>query len=377
MLADPALWHLDPEIDFLNHGSFGACPRSVLAEQQRLQVELERQPLDFQMGAWRGGFRQAIRAPARLLGCSPDDLVFVENASTGVNAVLRSFDWRAGDAVLTTTHAYGAVRQALRYLEHRYEVQVIEVPVPFPLSGPDEVIDAVRGGLDHPRIRLAVLDHITSMTALILPITELSALCHERGVPVLVDGAHGPGHFPIDVPAIGADWYTGNLHKWAFAPKGCAVLWVEPDRQATTHPLTISHDYEGGLAAEFDWTGTRDPSGWLAAPAAIAFLEDLGIEPLAEHNHALVTQAAAMLSEAWGTELPAPGSMNGAMCTVRLPMDLPATESAASALHDRLRAERIEVPCFPFGDRVWLRISAQAYNRIEDYLRLAEVIRAG
>ncbi len=368
MLVDRSQWLLDPEVDFLNHGSFGACPREVLQVQWSLRQEMEREPVDFLLGD-PGRVDRAVRAPARLLGVPAEELVFVDNTTAAVNAVLRSFDWRRGDRILTTTHAYDAVRNALRYVCHRHGLVLDEVPVPFPLGDPGEVVEAVADGLARGP-RLVVVDHITSKTGLILPIREIVARCRAAGVPVLVDGAHVPGHLPVDVGALGADWYAGNLHKWAFAPKGCAVLHVRPPWQERIEPLVISHGYRRGLHAAFHWPGTRDTTAWLSAPAAVAFVERIGVDRLYAHNRALAGAMADRIAEAWGVARPAPGEMCGAMVTLPLPGTAAATDDEARRVHDVLRREGIEVPCFAFADRLWVRISAQAYNREADYDRL-------
>lgn len=369
-------WRLDPDVAFLNHGSFGACPIEVLDAQQRLRDAMEREPVDFLVACW-DGLSESVAAPAAMLGARPADLVFVDNATSGVNAVLRSLDLRPGDAILTTTHAYDAVRNALRYVCDRAGARLVEVPVPFPIEAPEQVVAAVVAAADRTdRLRLAVLDHVTSKTGLVLPIAELVSAMKARSVPVLVDAAHAPGQVPVDLEALGADWWTGNLHKWAFAPKGCAVLHVRPEHHATTRPLTISHGYGQGLHREFHWVGTKDPTPWLVAPVAVGFHRALGGPELQAANRALAHRSAEALSAAWGTPRPAPAAMCAAMVTLAPPLEVAPTEAAARALHDALRRLGVEVPCFEFGGRVWLRISAQAYNEPADYDRLAAAIRA-
>ncbi len=358
---------------FLNHGSFGACPRAVLAAQRRWQERMESQPLRFMVRELEPALDAVCERVAPVLGARGRDVVLVENATTGVLAVLDSLDLRAGDEILTTTHVYGAVRQGLRWLADRRGVVSVEVPVPFPIRHPEEVVETVRLGLG-PRTRAAVLDHITSASGLVLPVGELVSLCHEAGVPVLVDGAHAPGQVPLDLEALGADWYTGNAHKWLLAPKGCALLWAREGRQ-DLHPRVISHSYGQGWRAEFGWTGTRDPTPWLALPAALDYLETLGLDVVMEHNRSLAARAGALLAEAWGVELPSPPSMRAALCALRCPLDLPAEQDHAVALNRWLwDVHRIEVPLIPFLGRLWVRIAAQIYNDLEEYALLAEVL---
>jgi isopenicillin-N epimerase len=369
-------WLLETGIAFLNHGSFGAAPREVLEEQLAWRERLERQPVHFMDGEYPGLVREAAAELAGFLGADPEGLALVDNASTGVNAVLRSLDLGPGDDLLTTTHAYGAVRKTLDYLCDRSGARLVEAPVPFPLKGPEEVVEAVAGALG-PRTRVAVLDHVSSPTALVFPIAELVALCRERGVPVLVDGAHAPGMLPLFLEELGADWYTGNCHKWLCAPKGCGFLVAAPPAREGIHPTVISHGYGSGFLAEFDWTGTRDPSPWLALPSALAFHRRLGPEKVREHNRQLAVWARELLAEAWEVRPPAPEGMLGAMATLPLPeaWRKPATEKAARELHDHLwEKHRIEVPVLLFEGRLWLRVSAQVYNRPEEYRLLAAAL---
>ena len=225
-----------------------------------------------------------------------------------------------------------------------------------------------------PRTRLAIFDHVTTPTAVIFPVEELVALCRRVGAAVLIDGAHAPGMLALDVTAIDADWYVGNCHKWLMAPKGSAFLWTAPARQADTHPLVISHGYGQGFAAEFDWTGTRDPSAWLAVPAAIDFHAALGGPALRAGNVALIREAATMLAGAWRTDRGSPDALTGAMAAVRLPDAGTATPERARELRDHLfETHRIEALVVAMAGALWTRISAQAYNEPADYQRLAQV----
>ncbi|MFM8678887.1 MAG: aminotransferase class V-fold PLP-dependent enzyme [Alphaproteobacteria bacterium] len=371
-----ALFALDPDIAFLNNGSFGACPLRVLAEQDAIRREMERQPVAFFADAAPGRVREAAGVLARFLGAAPEDTVFVENATAGMNAVLRSLSFAPGDEVLTTDHVYGAVRNVLAHLEARAGIRVVEAALPWPARGEDEVVAAVEAGFG-PRTRLLLVDHVASRSALVLPVARLVALARARGVPVLVDGAHAPGLLALDVPALGAEWYVGNCHKWLFAPKGAAFLWARRESQAGLVPGVVSHGHGGGFAASFDWVGTRDLSSWLAVPAGIAFLEGIGAERLRARNHALALAMAETLAAAWGTEVGAPRSMLSAMAPVRVPGAPEASWEAGRALRRRLWQEhRVEVPVMPVGDALWARISAQAFNVPQDYRRLASALPA-
>ncbi|MGH6933570.1 MAG: aminotransferase class V-fold PLP-dependent enzyme [Dongiaceae bacterium] len=363
-------------ITFLNHGSFGATPRPVFEAQDALRRELEAQPVRFfDRTRLQPRLRAAVGQLAEFLHAAPDQMAFVENATTGANAVLRSLELLPGDEVLVTDHGYPAVRNAAAYVCRRAGAKLVTAPLPFPLRGPADVVAAVAAALT-PRTRLAVLDLITSPSAAILPIAELSARCHGIGAAVLVDAAHAAGMIDLDLPGLGADWVTGNAHKWLFAPKGCAFLWARDPAQPAIHPTVISHGLDQGFAAEFDWVGTRDVTAWLSIGAALDFHRAMGDKSLRRHNHELADQAAELLASAWATEIGVARSMRGAMAIVRVPDAPDADPAAAAALHDRLwQDHRIEVPVIPLAGRLWLRVSAQIYNAIEDYQRLAGVLR--
>jgi isopenicillin-N epimerase len=364
-------WLLDPEVAFLNHGSFGATPRAVLAEQDRWRARMERRPTHFMDRELPPALRAAAARLAAFVGAHAEDLVFVENATAGCNTVLRSLSFAPGDEILVTDHGYPAVRKAAEYVAARADARVVEAAVPFPLADAAQVVAAVSSRLG-PHARLAIFDHITSPTAVIFPIRDLTTLCRAAGVPVLIDGAHAPGMLSLDVPSVGADWYAGNCHKWLMAPKGSAFLWTAPERQADTHPLVISHGYGQGFTAEFAWVGTRDPSAWLSVPAAIDFHGRLGGAHLRERNAALAREQAMMLARTWATERGAPDPLTGSMAAVRLPLCEPATPERALELRRTLFDDhRIEVPVTAFAGALWARISAHAYNRAEDYARLA------
>lgn len=376
-LCERSLWGLDPQVIFLNHGSYGATPKRVLQAQNAWRERLEAQPVQFMGEVLPQALRAAAAKLADFVGAKPENLVFVENATSGVNAVLRSLQFQPGDEIACTNHAYEAVRQALQFIATRSGARVVEAQVPFPITGPEQVIAAFAAILT-PKTRLAVLDHITSPTALIYPLPELMGLCRERGIPVLVDGAHAPGTLPLELENLGADWYTGNAHKWLFAPKGCAFLWVAPHQQTYTHPTVISYGFGQGFLAEFDWVGTRDPSAWLAISAALEFIQELGIDSMRRYNHTLMMQARQLLLDRLAGIPPAPENMLGFMATLPLPplwqqwrLDLPLP-IRARRLHDYLwHTHRIEVPIIPFAGQLWVRISAQLYNHLAEYEQLA------
>ena len=365
-------FRLEADVAYLNHGSFGAVPRPVLAEVASWRERMEAEPVRFFMREAPAALIQARMALARFLNAEPEGLGFVENATAGVNAILASIDWRAGDEIVTTSHVYNAVRNAARHWAGRFGARLIEAPVPFPVDGPDAVVGAIEAALG-PHTRLLMVDHITSPTALVFPVDRLVALARRHGVPILVDGAHAPGMLPLDVRAVGADWYVGNCHKWLFGARGCAFVYAAAERRGALHPPVISHGYGQGMAREFDWVGTRDLAPWLALPAALSFVAEHGLDRIATHNRALIADATAMIEQRWGVQAGAPPAMRPFMAALPMPAAGPATPERAVALHDHLFDRyKIEVPVMAFAGTLWARISAQIYNERDDYRRLAE-----
>jgi isopenicillin-N epimerase len=365
-------WGLEPGYNTVNHGSYGATPRVVLAAQDAWRAPMESQPSRFMRLELPGALREAAGRMAAFLGAEAQDLAFVSNATEGCNAVIRSRRFAPGDEILVLGHVYGAVRNTIRYVCSMTGAVMVEAPLPFPRPEPGAVVAAVAGAIS-PRTRLAVLDHITSSSAMVLPIAGMVAACRARGVQVLVDGAHGPGHVPIDLAAIDADWYTGNCHKWLNAAKGCAVLWARRDAQHDLHPAVISHGYAQGFTAEFDWTGTFDPSAWLSVTAALDFHARLGGPALMARNIALANQAATALAARFGTETGHGNGPGGAMAMVRLPSG-PTERPALLALRDRLLAAGTDVPLQLHDGQPWLRLSVQAYNEMSDYETMGTLV---
>ncbi len=376
---------LDPAITYLNHGTVGAPPRRVLAVQQAIRDEIELQPSryllrelsEIRVGAPRAEpprLRTAAAEVAAFFGARGEDLVFVDNATTGANAVLRSLPLVPGDEILVTSLGYGAITNAARYVARQHGALVREVAISPATERPEEVIAAIDGALG-PRTRLAIVDHIASDSALLLPVAEVATRCRARDIPIFVDGAHAPGAIALDLPAIGADWYVGNLHKWAWAPRSTAILWVRPELQAALHPPVISWGLDQGFTTEFDLVGTRDPSPWLAAPAALELLAEFGADEVRTYNHDLAFQAGERLAKRWGTEFRTPRSMVAAMVSVPLPARFGGTAAEAARLRDLLLFEdRIELHIAARGDRLAARVAIQIYNDLADVDRLGEAI---
>ena len=378
-------WLLDPGCIYLNHGTVGAPPRRVLAAQQALRDEMERQPSRFllrelhleQPAPWRAQsrLREALERVAPFVGARADDLAFVTNVTTGVTAVLRSVPLGPGDEVVITDLAYGGVALAAKAATHDRGATLRIAETPFPLCAAQQVVDAIAGALN-PRTRLVVVDHVTAQTALVLPVAAVVAACHERDIPVVVDGAHAPGSIAVDIPSLGADWYAANLHKWAHAPRPCGILWARPDRQAPLHHPVASWGYGHGFHQEFDHVATNDPTSYLAAPEGIALLREWQFESVLAYIHQLAWDAGQMLATCWDTALDAPRAMIGAMVTVPLPEAAGSTPADATKLRLQLLVEdRIEVPVHAWRGRLWTRVSAQVYNERSDVERLAEAVK--
>ncbi|MEZ4426418.1 MAG: aminotransferase class V-fold PLP-dependent enzyme [Nannocystaceae bacterium] len=383
-------WILDPAVRFLNHGSFGACPRPVLAAQAAVREQLERQPVRFFVRELPDLLAAARAAFAGFLGARAEDLALVTNASTGVNTVLRALELSPGDELLVTDQEYNATRNAVEFAARRAGARVRVVALPFPIAGPEEVLERVLAAVT-PKTRLAVLDHVTSQTGLILPVEALVAGLRERGVETLVDGAHGPGMLPLALDRLGAAYYTGNAHKWICAPKGAAFLHVRSDMQERTPPLVISHGANAPLDARHsrfrllhEWTGTRDPSAWLVIAEAIAFMGGLlpgGWEELRARNHETCLYGQEVICAALEIDRPAPPSMIGSLAAFPLPDGDPAGMNPpfyVDPLQDALALRHhVEVPVFPWPapPRRLLRISAQLYNGRGEYDALAAALR--
>jgi len=383
-------WILDDGIRFLNHGSFGACPLPVLEAQRQIQTQMERDPVRFFLRDAPPRLAETRKALGQYLGCAPDDLALVPNATTGVNSVLRSFPLSRGDDLLITNHEYNACRNVAEYVARQNGCQVVIAHLPFPLDDSSQITESVLRALT-PRTRLAMVDHVTSSSGLVLPIAQIGSALKERGVPLLVDGAHAPGMVPFELEDLNVAYYTGNCHKWLCAPKGAGFLWVRRDLQESVRPAIISHGanapttHRSRFRNEFDWTGTRDPSAYLAVPEAIRFMGELlpgGWQALMEHNRALALKAREILTNALEITPPCPDEMIGSLASLPLPAAAADTEATGSALNrDPLQealfhrhAIEVVVARGPGPTNRLLRISAQIYNESEEYEYLARAL---
>jgi len=378
----PSDWPLDPAVTYLNHGAFGSCPRPVQEAATALRERFERAPMAFVLREVESLLDEARSAAGGLMGADGEDLVFLPNATTAVCTVLASLPAGPGEELLVTDHAYNACRNALNVHAQRTGRSVVVARVPFPSAGPDEVIAAVLSAVT-PRTRLALLDHVSSPTAVVFPLAQLVDALNARGVDTLVDGAHAPGMVPVNLRTLGATYYAANLHKWCGVPKTAALLYVRRDRQPDVRPLVIGHGANSPrtdrprFLLEFDWTGTHDPSAALSLPVALKYMRGLlpgGLPALQERNHELVVRARQLLAAALGVEVPCPPEMLGAMATLPLPARM---STPAPVLYEALwRKHRIEAPVFvwPATGQPMLRICAQIYNELPQYQALADAV---
>jgi isopenicillin-N epimerase len=388
--ARRSLWWLDPAVTFLNHGSFGACPKAVLEYQNSLRRELEREPVSFMVRELEPLLDKARAALARFVGARPRSMAFVANATSGVNAVLRSLRFRDGDEILVTDHEYNACRNVVDYVAEQSGARVVVARIPFPVANEDQIIEPILNAIT-PRTRIALVDHVTSQTALVLPLERIVSEVEGRGVPVLVDGAHAPGMVPLSLEKLGASYYTGNCHKWICAPKGAALLYIREDRQEGIRPTVISHGANSPrtdrsrFLIEFGWTGTWDPTAMLSVPFALEFMGSLlpgGWPEVMRRNRELALAARRLLGEALEIELPCPGEMIGSIASLPI-ADAASVKAPKSPLYldeiqERLfRKCRIEVPVIPWPapPKRLLRISAQLYNSLPEYERLAMALK--
>jgi isopenicillin-N epimerase len=382
------MWSLSPDLHHLNHGSFGAVPVPVQEKRLEWLRRWEAAPTAWVYEEMQPALEEARTALAGFLGAEREGLAFIRNATTGAASVLRSVELRGGDEVVVTNHAYNAVRQSLEYEAGRVGARIVTVDIRFPLESPEQVSDAVIGAVG-PATRLVVVDHIASPTGVVFPIDDMVARL-EPEVPVLVDGAHGPGQVPLDLDRLGASWYVGNLHKWVCAPRGAGFLSTRVDWTDRTFPVVISHGWNSSIAgggsryhALFDWLGTDDMTPWLTVPEALRVVGDLhpdGWDGLMARNRALALEARSVLCDAMGVAPLTPESMVGAMATVPIPDGVgEAPTSFTPPLYGDLRRAGFDtvVSVWPEWPRQLLRVSAHAYNTIDEYEKLAAYLVEG
>ena len=389
VLYRPDLWSLDPDVLHLNHGSFGACPNRILEQQTQLRQQMEYNTLRFFEQDLPDLLETAREALGLFLGAPASDLVFVDNATMGVTTVLSNLNLIAGDRVLITDHGYNACSNAARFFAEKTGAVVDLINLPFPGSDSNEVIERILKGCTS-RTRILLIDHITSPTALIMPLEDIVPAVQQRGIQVLVDGAHAPGMLPLRLAELGADYYTGNCHKWMCAPKGTAFLDVRSEHQSNLHPLTISHGMNRPVGEstrfrlEFDWIGTRDLTGFLTLPALIDYMDGISNEGWAGimvRNRALAVEARDLICQELGLELPCPVDMIGSLATICLPGSVETTFTdyhVIDPLKQILRRQygiEVSLSAWPSPAGRYLRISTQLYNALSQYRQLTEALQ--
>jgi isopenicillin-N epimerase len=389
VLYRPDLWSLDPDVLHLNHGSFGACPNRILEQQTQLRQQMEYNTLRFFEQDLPDLLETAREALGLFLGAPASDLVFVDNATMGVTTVLSNLNLIAGDRVLITDHGYNACSNAARFFAEKTGAVVDLINLPFPGSDSNEVIERILKGCTS-RTRILLIDHITSPTALIMPLEDIVPAVQQRGIQVLVDGAHAPGMLPLRLAELGADYYTGNCHKWMCAPKGTAFLYVRSEHQSNLHPLTISHGMNRPVGEstrfrlEFDWIGTRDLTGFLTLPALIDYMDGISNEGWAGimvRNRALAVEARDLICQELGLELPCPVDMIGSLATICLPGSVETTFTdyhVIDPLKQILRRQygiEVSLSAWPSPAGRYLRISTQLYNALSQYRQLTEALQ--
>jgi len=361
---------LDPNVVFLNHGSFGACPKPVFETYQRWQLELERQPVEF-LGRRADPLLDHARTHiATYLHAPPDSLVFVPNATLGVNTVVRSLTLQAGDEILGTDHEYGAVDKTWEHVCRKTGARYIRQPMPLPFSTPEHFIEQLWQAVT-PRTRVIAISHITSPTALIFPIAEVCRRARAAGILTLIDGAHVPGQLDLDLQALDPDFYTGNFHKWLCAPKGSAFLYVRPEHHGLINPLVISWGMadDATFVTRNQWQGTRDLAAFLSVPAAIDFQREHNWPEVRRACHALAVETAQRIDTLTGLSPLAPESWYAQMITAALPAVDPV--ALKQTLYDEYR---IEVPIVFWNGQTMIRVSVQGYNTSADMDHLLDAL---
>lgn len=361
---------LDPDVVFLNHGSFGACPKPVFAEWQRWQLEMERQPVAF-IGRRQEGLLDAARTElAAYVGVTADHLTFVTNATTGVNIIAKSIPLEAGDEVLTTNLEYGACDWTWEFHTAKVGASYIKHPITLPVTTPEELVEEFWQGVT-PKTKVIYLSHITSGTALTLPVELICARAREAGILTVIDGAHVPGQIPLDITDMGADIYTGNCHKWLCSPKGSAFLYVHPDHQPWVESTIVSWGWhpENTFVTRNQLQGTRDVSPFLTVPTAIAWQREHEWDTVRASCHELLREYVEKLHDILGTEPIYPDDSWYAQLAV---ITLPAGDH--TGLKERLEDRGIEIPVTAHGDRTFVRISVQGYVTRDDLDQLVNAL---
>lgn len=369
-------WYIDNTITCLNHGSFGAAPKCVVEKGHEIEQKIESHTMKFFLEDYPIMLKKALSNISNFLNSPTENTVFVENATAGVGTVLRSIvpNLKKGDKILITNHIYPAVEYTLDYLSKIFDFDLVKINIPFPLESQEQVIDKIKNNLSE-KVKIALFDHITSATGLVFPVKEICKICKENDVISIVDGAHAPGMLDLNIMDLDCDFYIGNCHKWLFTQKGCAVLYINSKFVEQIHPLNISNFYGQGLQNEFAWTATRNVAPWLSSIEALKFYESLGGAELRKHNYQLLLNGGELIRKELNTNKLAPEDMLGSILTCELPEKFKYQNNDTIKLWKHfLDVYGIETMFVNFENKLYFRISAQAYNEIEDYERLCEAL---
>lgn len=381
-------WGIPENVVYLNHGSFGATPISVLERQLSIQRGCEAQAIDFFVEKLQGLIDESKNALAPFIGTSSNNFVFVHNTTEGVNTILNSFPANEGDEWLITNHNYGACVNALKHYAKLKKCGVVSAAIPYPVNNEQEIIDAIEKSVT-PNTKLALIDYITSASAIIFPIREIINLLHAKGIKVIIDAAHAPGMVAFNIDELKPDFFVANCHKWICSPKGSAFMYVAPEHKQNIFPLVISHynDSAEGTGAhwanQFMFSGTQDYSPFICVKDALEQMPVIAANNwdfIREQNHHLVYKAATKIADELGVALPAPESMIGSICNIPMPDGEKPEKSfnTNTVLKKKLLEKyKIEVPVFifPQAPNQWLRISAQLYNSMEQYDYLLDCLK--
>lgn len=362
---------LDPQVTFLNHGSYGACTKTVLLEQRSYQNRMETQPVQFMVDFLPKALNVARSIAAKFVGTTEDNITFVKNATTGVNAVLKNLKLSENDEVLTTNHRYDAVGHALVHYTTQMKAKLVVAQVPFPIVDDNQIVDAITQKITK-QTKLLVVDQISSATATLFPIEKLANIARSKGILILVDGAHSPGQIDLNLDTANIDFWTGNMHKWICAPKGSALLYVNPKHHKNFHAPIISHGYQQGFHEEYDWMGTDDFTAHLSTPKALALHKQWGGASFRQQNHNLMCEASDLILQAFPYFKTTPQQPTLAMRSFLIP-DNPHAREIYNNLWKR---HKIEVVLHPWGNHTILRISCfSRYNTMQNYQRLVAALQ--
>ena len=366
---------LDPDITFLNHGSFGACAKPVYEDLLNWQLQMEREPVKFFEDTIFDALKKSRQVLGNYINCPADDLVYFPNPTTAINAAARSLKLEPGDEVLSTNHIYGALDRTWKYICNKNEAEFVKADIPFPIQSKDEFLNSFFAAVTS-KTRVIFLSHITSMTAMIFPVEEVVEFARENNILSIIDGAHVPGHIPLNINTLNPDIYTGACHKWMCSPKGTSFLYVKKELQENIHPLVVSWGWESENPSDsqfldwHEWQGTRDMSAFLTIPEAVKFMDDNDWPNVSRKCRKMVIQTRNQLLNYLNISPPCPDDWLGQMASIPMPFN-----DAFEIKNALLNKYHIQVPIFTWEGKVYLRYSIQAYNSESDLEKLLSAIK--